>query len=60
MSRPRIPKDEQLATAVGQIESLLLDGYEFPDACWKVSCRFNGLTYEEIQAAYDEATGATA
>lgn len=52
---PRVHKEDLLKSAVSQIQSLLLDGYEFPDACWKVSCRFNSLNYEEIQAAYDES-----
>lgn len=56
---PRIPKALLLASAVDKLKSLIEDGSEFPDACWKVACRFNGLTYEEISNAYDEATGAT-
>lgn len=30
----------------------ILNGYEFPDACWKASEK-NNVSYNELQEAYD-------
>lgn len=44
---------EQEARAVKLMNKLISEGWEYPDAQYKVS-RETGLTYEQVQELYDE------
>lgn len=39
--------------AVAKLNRLIADGWEFPDACWKVA-KSTGFSVDELRRAYDD------